>query len=109
MLFTSSLRLAAVALALLPAAFAAPTSLKIRNLEATDVVPNSYIVVYHQDTSAEAIAAHEFSIASSLNKRSSTLSGIGATYSMSEFKGYQIEADEDTIAEISNSPEVWTG
>jgi oryzin len=34
------------------------------------------------------------------------LTGIGATYDMDELKGYQVVADEATIAEIAASPEV---
>lgn len=101
-------KLAALAAVAVPFVFAAPAPhpghLKIRNMEATDVVPDSYIVVYHNDINATAIAAHVNSVSSLLSKRDTA--GIGATYDLNELKGYQVEADSSTIAEIAASPEV---
>ncbi|CZR55531.1 probable alkaline protease (oryzin) [Phialocephala subalpina] len=100
-------RLAALA-AVIPAIFAAPTPsahhLKIRNIEATDVIPDSYIVVYNDDVNTTMVASHLASISSILSKRDEN--GIGATYDMDLFKGYQVTADEAAIAEIAASPEV---
>jgi hypothetical protein len=99
--------LATLAAVLLPAAFAAPTHHhKIRNADAKDVIPNSYIIVYKDNVAAPAIAAHESTISSMISKRDSSFAGIGAKYNMSSFKGYQVEADSATIAQIAAAPEV---
>ncbi|TVY81643.1 Subtilisin-like protease [Lachnellula suecica] len=101
-------KLAALAAVVAPFVFAAPAThpgvLKIRNIDATDVVPDSYIVVYNNDITAAAAAAHVESLSSLLSKRDTD--GIGATYDMSALKGYQVQADADTIAEIAASPDV---
>lgn len=98
-------RLAAIA-AVIPTIFAAPAPhLKIRNPEAANVVPDSYIVVYHPDVNSTMIASHVASISSMLSRRD--LTGIGATYDMAMLKGYQVTADLSAIAEIAASPEVF--
>ncbi|TVY55123.1 Subtilisin-like protease 2, partial [Lachnellula cervina] len=100
-------KLAALA-AVITSCFAAPAPhaglLKIRNIDATDVVPDSYIVVYKNDIDAATIESHEKSITSMLLRRDTH--GIGATYTMDLLKGYQINADSATIAEIAAKPEV---
>ncbi len=74
-------RLVALA-AVIPAVFAAPAPaahhLKIRNPEASDVVPDSYIVIYNHDVNATMIASHVASVSSMLSRRD--LTGIGATF-----------------------------
>lgn len=103
-------RLAIVAAAALPLAHSAPTpataNLKIRNPHATDVVENSYIVVYKEGVSAEEISVHESSISFGLRRRDAPYTGIGAKYSMTAFAGYQIQADATTIEEIAAANEV---
>jgi hypothetical protein len=110
MRFPTLARLVTLAAVLLPVVFAAPadqaTYLKIRNAEARDVIPNSYIIVYKEGVSSAAIAAHESSISSALKKRASTMQGIGPKWDMTSFKGYQIEADAATIQQIAAAPEV---
>lgn len=97
-------RLAALA-AVLPAIFAAPAPhLKIRNSHITDVVPDSYIVVYNSGINSTAIASHVSSVTSLLARRD--LTGIGATYDLDYLKGYQVTADAAALAEIAASPEV---
>ena len=100
-------KLAALAAVVAPV-FAAPAPhaghLKIRNIDATDVVPDSYIVVYKNDVDAATIESHEQAISSMLSKRDTD--GIGATYAMDLLKGYQVNADSATIAEIAAKPEV---
>lgn len=100
-------RLATLAAVLLPFAFALPADLKIRNAAATDVVPDSYIIVYKNDVAGPSIMAHENSISSMISKRGASYTGIGAKYSMDGFKGYQIHADSATIQAIAASPEVY--
>ncbi|RDL33329.1 Subtilisin-like protein [Venustampulla echinocandica] len=98
-------KLAALAAVIAPLVFAAPASnLKVRNSDATNVVPDSYIVVYNDQVSAATAASHIDRVSSLISKRDTD--GIGATYDMDLLKGYQITADEDTIQQIAASPEV---
>jgi oryzin len=108
MYFPSLGKLATVAAAVLPFVSAAPATHhhKIRNAQAKEVIPNSYIIVYHENVSAPDIAAHELMVSSTLSKRASTMNGVGHKYDLGSFKGYQIEADPTTIHQIANSPEV---
>ncbi|TAQ86894.1 hypothetical protein B7494_g4801 [Chlorociboria aeruginascens] len=99
-------KLATLAAVVLPLIFAAPTNLKLRNADATDVIENSYIVIYNTDVTAEKMANHLASVSSIISKRDSTLAGVGATYEIDDFKGFQVEADEAAIAEIIASPDV---
>ncbi|CAG8980146.1 hypothetical protein HYALB_00013501 [Hymenoscyphus albidus] len=101
-------KIAALAAIVLPFVAAAPTSthhLKIRNVDATDVVADSYIVVYKQDVSAEVISSHVEHVNSLISKRD-TAGSIGATYEIVDFKGYQVSADLETINAIAASEEV---
>jgi oryzin len=102
---------AALAAFIVPIAFAAPTPaephlLKIRNPEARDVKPDSYIIVYKPTVNATGIAAHESSIERFITKRGKSYKGVAAKYAIGSFKGYNIEADSATIAEIATSDEV---
>lgn len=101
---------AALASFILPIAFAAPTPeshiLKLRNPEARDVKPDSYIVVYKPSVNATGIAAIESVIESSLAKRDGEFDGISAKYELGSFKGFAIEADAATIAELAASEDV---
>lgn len=111
MMFSYVGKLAAVAALALPLVFGAPAPahpLKIRNLSATDVVKDSYIVVYNSDVTAAAITSHEESINSLISKRDSLLhaAGIKTTYDLDDFKAYHVIADSATIATIAASPEV---
>ncbi|KAH6663220.1 putative cuticle-degrading protease [Halenospora varia] len=99
-------KLAALAALIVPL-LAAPTNphLKIRNFQSTDVVEDSYIVVYKPDITADVISSHVASVSASIARRDTT-SGIGATYDLPLLKGYQVSADAATIAEIAAKPEV---
>ncbi|KAH6711315.1 peptidase S8/S53 domain-containing protein [Leptodontidium sp. MPI-SDFR-AT-0119] len=99
-------RLAALAALVAPIVFAAPApaNLKIRNVDARDVVKDSYIVVYQKDISAAAFSTHVEEVKSLTSKRE--VGGIGATYDIGSFKGYQITADAATLGEIAASPDV---
>lgn len=102
---TYLVKLAALAAVIAPGVFGAPAAhLKIRNFEATDVVSDSYIVVYNDQVSSAAAASHLDRVNSLVSKRDTN--GVGATYDMDLLKGYQITADEDTIKQIADSPEV---
>ncbi|TVY23887.1 Subtilisin-like protease [Lachnellula hyalina] len=78
--------------------------LKIRNNDASDVIPNSYIVVYKSDIDDDTIESHQNSIGSMLSRRDTQ--GVGATYTMELLKGYQINADSGTMDKIGAKPEV---
>lgn len=107
MRFLSVTRIATLAAALLPFAAAAPTpDLKIRNPLATDVVPNSYIIVYKDTVNSTALDFHIATVSSLVSKRGLHHKGVGPTYNMDGFKGFQVEADAATIAEIAKDPNV---
>ncbi len=108
-----------LAATLLPFTFAAPVEqagaapnplLKIRNLEARDVIADNYIVVYHSDlVNATALDAAVASIDSIVTKRKvggKKHRGVRAKYNLDGFRGYAIEADAATIGEIVAKPEV---
>ncbi|KAH7403226.1 peptidase S8/S53 domain-containing protein [Cadophora sp. MPI-SDFR-AT-0126] len=99
-------RLAALAALVVPAVFAAPAPAnhKIRNVDARDVVKDSYIVVYQKDVTAAALASHIEEVNSLIAKRE--VGGIGATYDIGTFKGYQITTDAATLGAIAASPDV---
>lgn len=106
MQFTKSL--IALAACFLPLIAGAPTpDMKIRNLDARDVIPDSYIVVYNKGISTSTFESEIASVNSILSKRDSkSHRGIGAKYDLTGFKGYQIEADSTTIGTIASSSEV---
>jgi oryzin len=110
MRYLSVTRIATLAAALLPFAAAAPAArsslLKIRNAEATDVVANSFIVVYKDTVTSSDLETHLSSVNSLISKRSTPYNGVGATYDMEGFKGFELEADEATVAEIAADPNV---
>ncbi|OBT61014.1 hypothetical protein VE03_09606 [Pseudogymnoascus sp. 23342-1-I1] len=102
MIFSKSL--VALAACFLPLIVSA-TELKLRNAAATNVAADSYIVVYN-DIDDSTFEAEMFSVNSFLNKRDLSFKGLGHQYKMSNFKGYQIEADMDTVNRLSQSPHV---
>lgn len=104
--FSSIISLSSLASTLLPLlAVAAPTKHGV-NIPTHDVVPNSYIVVYKHNITDKAIAAHIHSVSNILSKRDSTFAGIGNQFTMHGFKGYQIETDNVTVAQINDTAEV---
>jgi len=110
MIFPSLASLATLAAALLPIVAAAPTqgsNLKIRNPLETQVVPDSYIVVYKEHVTSNQLAANLASVNSFITKRGATHhKGVGPTYNFASFKGFQVYADTTTIAEIAASDDV---
>lgn len=100
--------LAAVFAPVFAAPLAAPhPKIKIPTADAKEIVADSYIVVYNTDITAEVTASHVDFVNSIVAKRDSAVS-VGATYKIEDFAGYQISADEATIIEIANKPEVCT-
>jgi hypothetical protein len=99
----------ALAACFLPLIAGAPTeqpALKLRNADATNVVPNSYVVVYKDNMDTSTYESEMSSVNALLSKRDSTFAGVGHKYNMEKFKGYQIETDPDTLSKISESPQV---
>jgi hypothetical protein len=94
-------RLAALAAVVASGVFAAPTAeshFKIRNAAAKNVIPDSYIVVYHENVNTTMIASHMSAVTSMLSRRD--LPGVGAIYNLGSFKGYQVTANAASIVEI---------
>lgn len=103
MLFSKSL--IALAACFLPL-IASAAELQLRNAAAKNVAADSYIVVY-KDIDDSTFESEMFDVRSFLmRKRDTTFKGLGHKYKMSKFKGYQIEADMDTVNKISKSPNV---
>jgi hypothetical protein len=78
--------------------------LPIDNIDASDPVPNSYLAVYHSNATSEAVKTHQKSITHKLAKRG--MGGTMKTYQISGWNAFAIEADEKTMMEIYNAPEV---
>ena len=92
------------------AADAATVDLKIRNIEARDVVQDSYIVVYKEDIADDVLDDGIASANSTLTMHAvggkGKHRGVGQKYKIGNFKGYQINADEATIASIATDDAV---
>jgi hypothetical protein len=107
-------KLAAVAAFAIPAVLGAPAPaphhLKIRNPAATDVIKDSWIVVYNEDVTAAVMSSHISSVNGIIAKRALTAAlpnaGFKATWAIKDFKAYNIIADAATIASIAAKPEV---
>lgn len=88
-----------------PAAVVPHPKIKIPTVDAKEIVADSYIVVYNSGVSAEVTASHAEFVNSIVAKRDNAVT-VGDTYKIQDFAGYQISADEATIVEIANKPEV---
>lgn len=93
----------------------APATLKISNAGTKDIIPNSYIVVYNSTYAAADIDTYESSVKSHIAKRNiharditgkRQLSTTVKSMSMGAWRCMMLEADDVTINEISDSPEV---
>lgn len=89
-----------------PAARVPHPKIKTPTTVAKDIVADSYIVVYNTDITPEVTASHVDFVNAIVSKRDNAVS-VGANYKIHDFAGYQISADEATIVEIANKPEVW--
>ncbi|ATZ54237.1 Bcser1 [Botrytis cinerea B05.10] len=88
-----------------PAARVPHPKIKTPTTVAKDIVADSYIVVYNTDITPEVTASHVDFVNAIVSKRDNAVS-VGANYKIHDFAGYQISADEATIVEIANKPEV---
>lgn len=86
----------------------------VSNQDATDVVPNSYIVVYNNTFDDDAISAHQLAISSLVKKRNlgkrslsgKLLSTNVRTVSMSGWRAMSLEGDDLMMSEINAADEV---
>ncbi|PBP16322.1 cuticle-degrading serine protease [Diplocarpon rosae] len=99
-------RLAALAAVVAPAVLAAPTgnNLKISNMDAINVVPDSYIIVYHEDVPMETFHASMDQVKDMFSQRDTTT--MGGSFAIGTLKGYHVTAQEADLAEIVASPHV---
>jgi hypothetical protein len=87
---------------------------QIANIDATNVIPNKYIVVYNSTFSDDAIDTYQASVVSAVKKRNlqarhvsgRTLSTTVKTVSMGSWRCMALEADDNMIMDIANSDEV---
>lgn len=80
-------------------------ALKAKNMDRNDTVEGRYIVGYVGAINNTELQEHQDFVQRLLKKRN-FLGGVTRSYSMDGFKGYNIEADDDTLAEISARSEV---
>ncbi len=82
----------------------------ISNSDAKSIIPNRYIVVYHNDATDKEVKTHQASVMSSLRRRSlerrtldgRVLSNEMNTFSMMGWRGMALEADDGMILEIAS-------
>ncbi|ORY57922.1 subtilase [Pseudomassariella vexata] len=117
-LFTSVLAVAASLVNAAPttglATWDSTLGVPIDNVDATDIVPNAYIVVYNKTFGDDVVAAHQMSVASAIKKRNigkrslsgKLLSTSTRTFSMSGWHAMALEADDLMMMEINAAEEV---
>ncbi|KAI0000728.1 subtilisin-like protein [Xylariaceae sp. FL0662B] len=82
----------------------------VSNPDATDVVPNSYIVVYNKNFTDDVIDAHQASIKTAVKKRNLGKRGLNGqrlstkvrTFAMSGWRAMALESDELMMSEVNN-------
>ncbi|KAI0169382.1 alkaline proteinase [Hypoxylon sp. FL1284] len=90
--------------ALLPAAFAVPTTPQPKR----EVIPNKYIIALKEGITSEDFKAH-VNWASGVHVRSPSkrsTAGVSHEYHIKNFNAYAGEFDEETIEQIKNNPDV---
>ncbi|ORY72133.1 peptidase S8/S53 domain-containing protein [Pseudomassariella vexata] len=104
----SILRLALFVGALLPAALTAPTAAPAAAQQKREVIPGKYLVTLKTGATVSDVESHLTWVSDvhrrSLSKRDTA--GVEKTYNISSWSAYAGEFDDETIAEIKNSPEV---
>lgn len=100
----------AIAALLLPLVSAVPVSNTILNLNltianpaATNVVKDSYIVVYKSGVADAVASAHE-ALIHTVATTVDGLTGVGNTFKLGGLRGYQVHVDSAGLAKISQSP-----
>ncbi|KAI1384007.1 subtilisin-like protein [Hypoxylon trugodes] len=82
----------------------------VSNVEATDVVPNSYIVVYHNNATDDDVFSHQASIKIAIKKRNLGKRGLNGqllstrvrTFAMSGWRAMALDSDDLMMNEINN-------
>ncbi|KAK8132006.1 peptidase S8/S53 domain-containing protein [Apiospora kogelbergensis] len=85
----------------------------ISNPNATDIIPNAYIMVYKPGMSQEAVSAHQMTLSSALRKRNIGKRGLDGnplstelrSVSMGGWNAAAFQADDFMAADISAGPE----
>lgn len=87
----------------------------IMNPDAKDIIPSSYIVVYHDHIDDDKVAAHQAYWAATIAKRNigkrspvnnRRLSSAVRTFSIGSLRAMALEADDASAIEINNADEV---
>lgn len=88
---------------------------KITNADASNIIPNNYIVVYNSTFTSEAIDSYQASVYNQIKKRNlkardvtgkRTLSTSIKSMSMGTWRCMSLEADDAMINSIADSEEV---
>ncbi|KAI4870173.1 subtilisin-like protein [Hypoxylon rubiginosum] len=82
----------------------------VSNPDSKDVVPNSYIVVYHKNFTDDVIDAHEASIKVAVKKRNLGKRGLNGqllstrvrTFAMSGWRAMALDSDDLMMSDINN-------
>ncbi|KAG9233444.1 putative subtilisin-like protease [Amylocarpus encephaloides] len=92
-------------------AVVAGLGLPIKNIDATNIIPNSYIAVYTKNATDDIVAAHQATVAAAIRKRglaarstdgSTVLSTVMTPYTMGTWRAMSFEADDAMVIEMSN-------
>lgn len=85
------------------------------NPNARDIIPNKYVVVYHDDLDDDTVAAHQAYWATTIAKRNigkrspvdnRLLSPTVRTFSIGPLRAMALEADDASVMEINDADEV---
>ncbi|KAI1209777.1 subtilisin-like protein [Annulohypoxylon truncatum] len=82
----------------------------VSNPDSTNVVPNSYIVVYHKNSTDDEVAAHQASVKVAVKKRNLGKRGLVGqllstrvrTFAMSGWRAMALESDDLMMNDINN-------
>ncbi|KAI1375467.1 subtilisin-like protein [Hypoxylon crocopeplum] len=82
----------------------------VTNPDSTDVVPNSYIVVYHKNYTDDEVDAHQASVKVAATKRNVNKRGLNGqllstrvrTFAMSGWRAMALDSDDLMMNEINN-------
>ncbi len=86
----------------------------VTNYDATDIIPNRYIVVYNKTFSDDIIEAHQSKVITTVRKRNLGKRGFTGhllstdvqTFKMSGWRAMALEADDKMILEVMDADEV---
>lgn len=92
----------------------APNGMVLANPDATDIIPNSYVVVYKKDIGQEKVQAHQLSVMTALKKRNLNKRGFNGhllstdvkQFAMGTWNAMAFEADDFMVQDIGSAEEV---